>query len=196
MSAKPEIPGFRTENRTTQTRFHFHMDSCVGCHACEVACNEQNGLPPELQWRRVGEVEGGVYPDTKRMFISSGCNHCLDAPCVQGCPVDAFRVTEQGIVQHLADVCIGCQYCTWNCPYEVPVFQPDRGVVSKCDMCIGRLEDSLDPACVQACPAGAIEIETVPIAEVFENYLEDGRPRDAAAVHFDAIHQDHTAARP
>ncbi len=171
---KPDLPGFRTDNRSTQTRFHFHMDLCVGCHACEVACSEQNGLPVDTQWRRVGEVEGGEYPDTLRFFLSSGCNHCLDAPCAKGCPVDAYKIDERGIVIHQADVCIGCQYCTWNCPYSVPSFQPERGVVSKCDMCVNRLEEGREPACAQACPAGAIEIETVPLEEVLATYEDAG----------------------
>ncbi len=170
----PNIPGFRTENRTMQTRFHFHMDKCMGCHACEVACAEQNGLPVEVQWRRVGEVETGIFPDTQRLFMSSGCNHCLDAACMKGCPVDAYQVNENGIVLHLDDVCIGCQYCTWNCPYGVPVYQEDRNIVTKCDMCTHRLDEGLDPACVQACPASAIEIETVPLTEVIETYCKDG----------------------
>lgn len=171
---KPDLPGFRTDNRSTQTRFHFHMDLCIGCHACEVACSEQNGLPVDTQWRRVGEVEGGEYPDTLRFFLSSGCNHCLDAPCAKGCPVDAYKIDERGIVIHQADVCIGCQYCTWNCPYSVPSFQPERGVVSKCDMRVNRLKEDRDPACAQACPAGAIEIETVPLEEVFATYEDAG----------------------
>lgn len=170
----PDILGFRTENRTSQTRFHFHMDLCMGCHACEVACAEQNSLPVDALWRRVGEVEAGAFPHVRSFFISSGCNHCLEAPCMTGCPVDAYQVNEKGIVVHLDEVCIGCQYCTWNCPYGVPVYQKDRRIVSKCDMCTHRLDDGRDPACVQACPAGAIQIETVPLQEVLENYLQDG----------------------
>lgn len=171
---KPQIFGFRTDNRTEQTRFHFHMDLCVGCHACEVACAEQNGLSPDALWRRVGEVEAGEFPDTQRFFLSSGCNHCLDAPCMKGCPVDAYSVNDKGIVVHSADACIGCQYCTWNCPYSVPTFQPERGVVSKCDLCTNRLDQNLQPACAEACPAGAIQIETVPLEEVAATYASAG----------------------
>jgi DMSO reductase iron-sulfur subunit len=145
-----------------QYRFHFNMTKCIGCRSCEIACNEQNGNPAEIHWRRVGEIEGGVYPDTSRHYLSMGCNHCLDADCLKGCPVDAFtKDPVTGIVLHSADACIGCQYCVWNCPYSVPQFNEERGVVGKCDMCHGRLTDGLEPACVNACPEGAIEIEIV-----------------------------------
>ena len=73
-----------------QYRFHFDMTKCIGCRSCEVACNEQNGNPADIKWRRVGELEGGVYPDTQRTYLSMGCNHCLSADCLKGCPVDAY----------------------------------------------------------------------------------------------------------
>jgi len=170
----PEIAGFRTENREMQTRFHFRMDLCVGCHACEVACSEQNGLPVDTQWRRVGEVQCGTFPDTQNYFLSSGCNHCLDAACMKGCPVDAYEVNDRGIVLHKDDVCIGCGYCTWNCPYSVPVLQADRKIVTKCDMCTNRLDAGFDPACVQACPANAIQIEEVMLIDILNEHLKDG----------------------
>src|SRR5580693_675066 len=145
-----------------QYRFHFNMTKCIGCRSCEVACNEQNGNPADILWRRIGELEAGSYPATKRHYLSMGCNHCLDADCVKGCPVDAYtKDPVTGIVLHSADACIGCQYCVWNCPYSVPQFNPERGVVGKCDMCHGRLTDGLEPACVNACPEAAIEIEIV-----------------------------------
>ena len=145
-----------------QYRFHFDMTKCIGCRSCEVACNEQNGNPADLHWRRIGEIEGGVYPDTLRHYLSMGCNHCLDPDCLRGCPVDAYTKDPiTGIVLHSAEACIGCQYCVWNCPYSVPQFNPERGVVGKCDMCHGRLSHGLEPACVNACPDGAIAIEIV-----------------------------------
>ena len=138
------------------------MTKCIGCRSCEIACNEQNGNPADIHWRRVGEVEGGVYPNTQRHYLSMGCNHCLDADCLKGCPVDAYSKDPiTGIVLHSADACIGCQYCVWNCPYQVPQFNAERGVVGKCDMCHGRLTDGLEPACVNACPEAAIQIEIV-----------------------------------
>lgn len=152
----------RAPNPGEQYRFHFDMGACIGCKCCVVACNEQNGNPAHLNWRRVGEIEGGVYPETQRWHMSMGCNHCLEPSCMTGCPVEAYtKDTATGIVLHSADTCIGCQYCTWNCSYGVPQYNEDRGVVGKCDMCHGRLTTGQAPACVNACPEGAIMIELV-----------------------------------
>ena len=116
------------------------MGTCVGCKCCVVACNEQNGNPASINWRRVGEMEGGFYPNAQRAYLSMGCNHCVNPTCLDGCPVDAYtKDPATGIVRHSADACIGCQYCTWNCSYGVPQYNPGRGVVGKCDMCEGRM---------------------------------------------------------
>lgn len=167
-----------------QYRFHFNMTKCIGCRSCEIACNEQNGNPAEIHWRRFGEIEGGTWPNTERSYLSMGCNHCLDAECVKGCPVAAYtKDPATGIVLHSADACIGCQYCVWNCPYSVPQFNPERGVVGKCDMCHGRLADGLEPACVNSCPESAIEIEIVNMAEWRKDYTGAESPGMPAAGH-------------
>jgi formate dehydrogenase iron-sulfur subunit len=154
-----------------QYRFHFDMTKCIGCKCCVVACNEQNGNPAEINWRRVGEIEGGWYPNTQRLHLSMGCNHCLEPTCLAGCPVDAYtKAPITGVVIHNAEICIGCQYCTWNCSYGVPQYNPERGVVGKCDMCHNRLAENREPACVSACPEGAIQIEIVNIADWKRNY--------------------------
>ncbi len=154
-----------------QYRFHLDMSQCIGCKCCVVACNEQNGNPADILWRRVGEIEGGVYPDTLRLYLSMGCNHCLEPTCMTGCPVNAYTKDPlTGIVLHSADRCIGCQYCTWNCSYGVPQYNPERGVVGKCDMCYGRLTDGREPACVAACPEEAIRIEIVNVNEWRREY--------------------------
>ncbi len=167
----------RTPGPGEQYRFHFDMGKCIGCQCCVVACNEQNGNPAAINWRRVGEIEGGWFPQTVRAFVSMGCNHCLEPTCLSGCPVDAYtKDTATGVVLHSADACIGCQYCTWNCSYGVPQYNPDRGVVGKCDMCHSRLGAGQAPACVSACPSGAIQIEIVRIDEWRAEMEAGGRP--------------------
>lgn len=156
-----------------QYRFHFDMTKCVGCKCCEVACSEQNNNPPEISWRRVGEVEGGTFPNTQRLYLSMGCNHCAEPACMKGCPTQAYsKDATTGIVLHDSTVCIGCEYCIWNCPYSVPVFNAERGVVGKCDMCHGRLKDGDKPACVNACPSEAIQIEIVNIEDWKREFAE------------------------
>lgn len=142
-----------------QYRFHFDATKCVGCRCCEVACNEQNNNPSDIKWRRVGEMEGGTFPDVLQLFQSMSCNHCADPACLNGCPTESYIKFDNGIVFHDDDACIGCQYCTWNCPYGVPTYHEERKIVTKCHMCHERLAVGQSPACVQACPAGAIEIE-------------------------------------
>jgi formate dehydrogenase iron-sulfur subunit len=160
-----------------QYGFHFDMTKCIGCKCCVVACNEQNGNPSAINWRRVGEVEGGHYPYTQRYHLSMGCNHCLEPSCLIGCPVEAYtKDAKTGVVVHSADACIGCQYCTWNCSYGVPQYNPERGVVGKCDMCHNRLSDGMAPACVSACPEGAIAIEIVDVARWRLNYVSANAP--------------------
>src|SRR5579864_6321491 len=85
----PRIPQ-RPLGPGEQYRFHFDMTRCIGCKCCVVACNEQNGNPPDIHWRRVGEIEGGWYPNTHRLYLSMGCNHCMEPTCLEGCPVDAY----------------------------------------------------------------------------------------------------------
>ena len=148
-----------------QYRFTFDMNACVGCHSCEVACAEQNGTPVDEAWRRVGELETGTFPHTRRYNLSMACNHCLEPTCLSGCPTNAYEKLGNGIVVHHPDECVGCQYCMWNCPYEVPVFDKARRIVSKCDMCRPRIDAGQSPACVQSCPTSAIGIEKVDQAE-------------------------------
>ncbi len=156
-----------------QYRFHFDATACIGCHCCEAACNEQNGNDSDIKWRRVGEMEGGTFPNVTQFFNSMSCNHCIDPACLNGCPTESYIKLDNGIVFHEDESCIGCQYCTWNCPYEVPVFNADRGIVTKCHMCVDKLEAGQTPACVQACPSGAIEIEVVNKDEWIKNDMAE-----------------------
>ncbi|WP_284618771.1 DmsC/YnfH family molybdoenzyme membrane anchor subunit [Aquabacterium humicola] len=153
-------------NRNKQHGFFFTADNCIGCHACEAACSEKNENPPHLAFRSVGYVEGGSFPDYKRMNISMACNHCDDPVCLRGCPTKAYtKHTEYGAVLQDPETCFGCGYCTWVCPYNAPQLDPVKGQVSKCNMCVDRLEVGLKPACVSACVGNALDfgvIENIP----------------------------------
>ncbi|MBI5719919.1 MAG: dimethyl sulfoxide reductase anchor subunit [Burkholderiales bacterium] len=158
-------PG-RNPHRGKQHGFYFTADNCIGCHACEAACSEKNENPPHLAFRSVGYLEGGSWPDFKRLNISMACNHCDDPVCLKGCPTRAYtKHAEYGAVLQDPDTCFGCGYCTWVCPYNAPQLDPVKGQVSKCNMCVDRLEVGLKPACVAACVGNALDfgvIETVP----------------------------------
>lgn len=153
-------------NRYKQHGFYFNADNCISCHACESACSEKNNLPPYLAYRAVGYVEGGTYPNYTRLNISMACNHCDDPVCLKGCPTRAYtKFAEYGAVLQDPDICFGCGYCTWVCPYNAPQLDTEKGHVHKCNMCVDRLELGLKPACASACLAGALDfgvIETTP----------------------------------
>ncbi|MEN8259485.1 MAG: DmsC/YnfH family molybdoenzyme membrane anchor subunit [Pseudomonadota bacterium] len=153
-------------NRYKQHGFYFNADNCIGCHACESACSEKNDVPAHLAFRSVGYVEAGTYPDYQRINISMACNHCDDPVCLKGCPTRAYtKFAEYGAVLQDPDICFGCGYCTWVCPYNAPQLDPVKGEVSKCNMCVDRLEVGLKPACVAACLGNALDfgvIENIP----------------------------------
>lgn len=168
-------------NRYKQHGFHFTADNCIGCHACEAACSEKNDNPAHIAFRSVGYVEGGTYPDFKRVNISMACNHCDDPVCLKGCPTRAYtKFAEYGAVLQDPDICFGCGYCTWVCPYNAPQLDPVKGQVSKCNMCVDRLEVGLKPACVSACLGNALNfgvIENTPENRVQAKTEIPGFPR-------------------
>lgn len=149
-------------NRYKQHGFFFTADNCIACHACEAACSEKNDNPPHIAFRSVGFVEGGTYPDYRRQNMSMACNHCDDPVCLKGCPTRAYtKFAEYGAVLQDPDICFGCGYCTWVCPYNAPQLDPVKGQVSKCNMCVDRLEVGLKPACVSACLGKALEFGVI-----------------------------------
>lgn len=145
-----------------QYAFAVDLDKCTGCKACVAACHALNGLDDGEVWREVGLL---VSDDWRRPFqqaVTTACHHCIDPGCLNGCPVLAYEKDPvTGIVRHLDDQCIGCQYCVLKCPYDVPKYSAQRGIVRKCDMCSQRLAAGEAPACVQACPNEAIRITVV-----------------------------------
>lgn len=150
-----------------QLAFEVALDKCSGCKACVTACHNLNQLNENETWRSVGFLHGGTAQESRLTNVTTACHHCIDPACLSGCPVLAYEKDAiTGIVQHLGDRCMGCQYCTLKCPYEVPQFRKDRGIVRKCDMCSHRLANEEPPACVQSCPNEAIRIVIVNKEEI------------------------------
>lgn len=151
-----------------QLAFEVNLDACSGCKACVTACHSLNGLGEDETWRRVGRLLGQDPPPhmpaapAVQQHVTTSCHHCVEPGCLSGCPVQAYdKDPLTGIVRHLDDQCIGCQYCILMCPYEAPQYSPALGIVRKCDMCRQRLEVGEAPACVQGCPNQAIRIAIV-----------------------------------
>lgn len=158
LPASPPGPG-------QQYGFEVDLDACTGCKACVTACHSMNGLDEGEAFRTVGLLHGGSPIAPFQQTVTTACHHCVDPACMAGCPVLAYEKDPvTGIVRHLDDQCIGCQYCVFTCPYEVPRFHEAKGIVRKCDMCQGRLSVGEAPACVQGCPNGAIAIRVVDVA--------------------------------
>lgn len=145
--------------------FYFDSASCSGCKTCQVACKDKNNLPAGQLWRRVYEVTGGGWKkqgpawvqDVFAYNLSMSCNHCEDPVCVKNCPTRALFKRADGIVLINRDVCIGCRYCEWVCPYGAPQYDPQRGVMGKCDLCADYVDAGKNPSCVDACPARALD---------------------------------------
>ena len=152
-----------------QYAFDVNLDTCTGCKACVTACHNLNGLDEGESYRTVGLLTGGTPAQPFQQTVTAACHHCVDPACLNGCPTNAYeKDVFNGIVAHIEGRCVGCGYCTWTCPYEVPRFNSARGVVRKCDMCRDRLAVGEAPACVSACPNGAIRISVVDTAALRE----------------------------
>ena len=145
-----------------QYAFEVDLDKCSGCKACVTACHSLNGLDEGETWRSVGLLFSDDWRAPQQQTVTTACHHCVEPGCLEGCPVLAYdKDPVTGIVRHLDDQCIGCQYCVMKCPYEVPQYSAKRGIVRKCDMCANRLAVGEAPACAQACPNEAIRITLV-----------------------------------
>lgn len=138
--------------------YGFIIDNrkCIGCHACSTACKSENEVPLGVYRTWVKYVEAGVYPDVRRHFQVTRCNHCANPPCVRICPVTAMYQRTDGIVEFDSSICIGCKACIQACPYDAIYIDPDTGTAAKCHYCSHRTEIGLEPACVVVCPEHAI----------------------------------------
>jgi Fe-S-cluster-containing dehydrogenase component len=141
---------------------------CIGCQACEVACNEKNGFPlPEKELKAGNKRSTGTEAltvvnahktDKGIVYAKTQCMHCEQPACVSACLVNAMYKTPGGPVIWREDKCMGCRYCMVACPFDVPKFEYGslNPKIRKCIMCFDRLGEGEVPACAQACPQEAI----------------------------------------
>lgn len=165
------------EREMTQLALVIDLNVCVGCHACVTSCKEWNTSgtagsladmnpfskdPTGTFFNRVQTFEVGQFPDTETVHFPKSCLHCEDPPCVPVCPTGAsYKRESDGIVLVDHDKCIGCNYCSWACPYGARELDEKNKVMTKCTLCVDRIYDESlpeaerKPACVLACPTDA-----------------------------------------
>ena len=163
---------------------------CIGCKACEVACQEWNDLPvaqttqagsyqtmPTMQanfWNLIKFREQDTDNGFAWLMRKDQCMHCADPGCLKACPAPGAIVQYQnGIVDVNPEQCIGCGMCETGCPFDVPRFSARTGKMAKCTLCVDRVETGLEPACVKACPTGCLHFGTK------ADMLEEGAHRVA-----------------
>ena len=120
-------------------KFLCDAERCIECNGCVTACNNEHDVPWGINRRHVVTLKDG---ESGEKSISVACMHCTDAPCAAVCPVDCFYTTPDGIVLHDKDLCIGCGYCFYACPFGAPQFPEEnafgaRGKMDKCTFCAG-----------------------------------------------------------
>ncbi|MBA7705044.1 hypothetical protein ES703_113868 [subsurface metagenome] len=168
----------------TQYGFFIDQSRCIGCNSCTVSCMQWHDIPPGIvKWMRVYQWEKGGFPNTRLHMIPVPCYHCENPVCVKACPTGAiYKEDKYGAVLVDLDKCQGTRKCWLACPYGAPQFQGDNlgTKMSKCNMCIDRLEQGLKPICVLSCSMRALEFG--PLDELRDKYgdlrqVED-MPRD------------------
>ena len=158
----------------------------MGCKACQVACKQWNQLPAEKTsfegnygnpshysastWTTVKFAEYEEGGKINWLFSQQSCLHCQDASCKQVCPGGAISHDEMGFVVIDDNRCIGCNYCAANCTFKVMSFDKVQGLARKCTLCKDRVSSGLVPACVKACPTGALSFEER--GDIIEHALE------------------------
>ena len=150
----------------TEIKHHaylFDATRCIDCRACMVACSVENNI--EMDKTRIWVAGLGVtgeYPNLNRASMVYHCMHCNEPDCLSACPVGAYTKRSDGPVIYDASKCIGCRYCMNACPFGVPHFDYDKGLIEgafidKCTLCPQRIDIGQEPACVATCPTVALE---------------------------------------
>jgi formate dehydrogenase beta subunit len=151
--------------------------TCIGCKACEVACQEWNDLKvvhtqqtgsyqtlPELDaqfWNLIRFDERDTETGFAWLMRKDQCMHCDEPGCLAACPAPGAIVQyANGIVDVNSEQCIGCGYCASGCPFNVPKFHVKTSKMAKCTLCVDRVDVGLEPACIKACPTGCLHFGT------------------------------------
>ncbi len=170
------VLGSVTVANARQLRYGKLVDTgrCIGCKRCMSACKRWNGLKverDELITDRDTDLTGNNWVvvnlliDSKnrnrKTYLHWACQHCQQPACVGACPVSAITKLRDGPVVINENRCIGCRYCYQSCPYKVPRFDFDKRFTRKCTLCYDRvpLLNYMKPACVAACPVGALHFD-------------------------------------
>lgn len=139
------------------------MDKCSACGACAVACMDQNDIDTqrcEAPFRIACDLERTIDGNTTFTYIATACMHCADAPCVTACPCGCLSKDEAtGFTLFDSTSCIGCHSCAMACPFGAPSFDA-TGKMQKCDGCVERIRNGMEPACVRNCPTNALSCTT------------------------------------
>jgi Fe-S-cluster-containing dehydrogenase component/DMSO reductase anchor subunit len=136
--------------------FIYNADRCVSCKACTVACILENRW--SSSGRNIFTFNRETLPGHPVIHLSLACCHCGKPLCLNGCPTGAYkRDNDTSAVIIDSNRCIGCSYCTWNCPYDAPKLNTKTGFIEKCNFCLTRIAEGTEPACTSACPTGALQ---------------------------------------
>jgi len=144
-----------------QYGFFVDLSRCIGCNVCVIACKQWHDISPgPRKWIRVYQWEKGTFPNTRIHILPIMCYHCENPVCIKACPNSAiYKEEKYGAVLVDSDKCKGTRKCWLACPYSAPQFEGDESgtMMSKCTMCIDRLEQGLKPICVLSCSMRALE---------------------------------------
>ncbi|KPJ88819.1 MAG: hypothetical protein AMS17_04185 [Spirochaetes bacterium DG_61] len=136
------------------------IEKCMACRSCEFACAVAHSKKKDPEALVLDGEKPGHRINVEaygRNAIPINCNHCDEAACLMACPTGAiYRENDKGPVLFNSERCIGCKMCVQACPFGVITVSPNGKGVLKCDLCIERLAKGQDPACVVACPTGAL----------------------------------------